>query len=383
MGSAALRETDGQSRLERAGDLAARASSLQPSDPNLRRGLHAGLAIVLVLGVGLALVAALGDFPDVDWRFRPVALALAILAFTLYLVGSAEIWRRLLRALGPDLPPLRAGSIWFASGLGRYVPTALLLPMIRMAMAEREGVPKRVTLATVAYEIALLIAGSVVVSAYFVITLPDLQGVWERYLVLVLPAIALVAIHPRVFHPLADWALTRTGRDPLPVSLPGWRSLEFVALYAAACLLAGLAVYCLAQAIFPVGAGNLPTVVSSYAVANTVSILAFVLPGGLGAREASMAVALAPVMPTAPAIAVAVLSRIVQVALEVVFASAAVVLTRRRDLSGSDAGGTITTQAPQRSARAASSSTPGRTVRSGASRAPAARRASPGSSGPR
>jgi uncharacterized membrane protein YbhN (UPF0104 family) len=330
MGRATARDTASQSRLERAGDLAERASSLQPSDPNLRRGLHAGIAIVLVLGVGLAVVAALGDFPEVDWRFRPAALALAILAFTLYLFGSAEIWRRLLGGLGHELPRLRANSIWFSSGLGRYVPTALLLPMIRMAMAEREGVPKRITLATVAYEFALLVAGSVIVGAYFVITLPDLEGVWERYLVLVLPALALIAIHPRVFHPLADWALTRTGRGTLPVSLPALRSFEFVALYAAACLVAGLGVYCLAQAIFPVGTENLPTVVSAYAVANTVSILAFVLPGGLGAREASMAVALAPVMPTAPAVAVAVLSRMVQVALEVVLAFGTVVLARRQ-----------------------------------------------------
>jgi glycosyltransferase 2 family protein len=321
-----------QGKLARAGDLAARASSLQPSDPNRRRGLHAGIAIVVVLGVGLAVVAGLGDFPDVDWRFRPVALLLAILAFTVYLFGSAEIWRRLLRALGPELPPLRASAVYFASGLGRYVPTALLLPMLRMAMAEREGVPKRITLASVAYELALFFTGSVVVGAYFVITLPDLEGVWQRYLVLVLPAIALTAIHPRVFHPLADWALTRTGRAPLPVSLPGWRSLEFVGLYAAACVVAGFAVYCLAQAIFPVGADNMPTVVSSYAVANTVSILAFVLPGGLGAREAGMAVALHPVMPTAPAVAVAVLARIVQVALEVTLAFGTVVVARRTSI---------------------------------------------------
>src|SRR5919108_1218137 len=192
MGTATVRDKRSQSKLERAGDLAARASSLQPGDPSLRRGLHAGIAIVLVLGVGLAVVAALGDFPDVDWRFRPVALLLAVVAFTAYLLGSAEIWRRLLHALGPDLPPLRANAIWFASGLGRYVPTALLLPMIRMAMAEREGVPKRITLASVVYEVALFFTGSVVVGAYFVITLPDLEGIWERYLVLVLPAIALV-----------------------------------------------------------------------------------------------------------------------------------------------------------------------------------------------
>src|SRR5215207_5770932 len=64
MESGTARDNGPQSKLERARDLAARASSLQPSDPSLRRGLHAGIAIVLVLGVGLAVVAALGDFPD-------------------------------------------------------------------------------------------------------------------------------------------------------------------------------------------------------------------------------------------------------------------------------------------------------------------------------
>lgn len=284
---------------------------------------------MLLLGVALAIVAGVGDFPSVHWRFRPAALVLAVIAFSVYLVGSAEIWRRLLRALGPKLPAVRGEAIWFASGLGRYVPTALLLPMLRMAMAEREGVRKGITLASVAYELALFFTGSVIVAAYFVITLPDLHGAWQRYLVLVLPVVALIAVHPRVFHPLADWALRRAGRDPLPAALPGWRTLEFVGLYALVCLVAGAGVYCLAQAIFPVGTANIPTVVSSYAVANTVSILAFILPGGLGAREVSMAAALAPVMPTAPAVAIAVLSRILQVGLEVVFASGSMMIRRR------------------------------------------------------
>jgi hypothetical protein len=48
--------------------------------------------------------------------------------------------------------------------------------MLRTAMAEREGVPKRITAATVVYELALFTTGSVIVSAYFVITLPDLEG---------------------------------------------------------------------------------------------------------------------------------------------------------------------------------------------------------------
>jgi glycosyltransferase 2 family protein len=321
-------------RLERAGDLAARAGSLSPSDPGLRRGLHAAIGIIVVLSVGLAAVAAVGDFPSVDWRFRPAALLLAVILITLYLLVSSEIWRRLLHALGPKLSPLRAESIWFASGLGRYVPTALLLPMLRMAMAERYGVPKRVTFATIVYEIALFFAGSLVVSAYFVITLPSLQGEWQRFLVLAIPVIAVVALQPRIFHTIADKVLLRLGRQPLPLSLPGPRVLEFLFLYAADTLIAGFGLYFLTQSVYPAGTGDLPTIVGSYAVANTFSILGFILPGGLGAREAGMTVALSPVMPTAPALAVAVLSRVLQLGLEVTLALITPLLARRREAQG-------------------------------------------------
>lgn len=316
-------------RLERAGDIAARASSLEPSDPRVRRGLHLGIAIIVVLSIGLAAFATAGDIPDVDWRFRPVALALAVIGLTVFLLANAEIWRRILRALGPELAPRRSMAIWFTSGLGRYVPTSLLLPVLRAAMSEREGVPKRICLASVAYEMAMFFTAALILAAYFVIDLPDLQDAPGRYLVIGLPLLALIALQPRVFHTLADRVLTRLGRAKLPLSLPGGRVLEFVGLYALTYVIAGLSLYALAQSVYPVGADELVTVVGAFAVGTALSILAFVLPGGLVAREAGIALALSPVMPAAPALAVAVLARIVQMGLEVLLALITPLLAKR------------------------------------------------------
>jgi glycosyltransferase 2 family protein len=316
-------------RLERAGDIAARVGSLEPADPRVRRGLHAGIAIIVVLGIGLAAFTAAGDLPDVDWRFRPFALALALASLTIFLLINAGIWRRLLHALGPELEPRRSRAIWFTSGLGRYVPTSLLLPMLRAAMAEREGAPKRITLASVAYEMSAFLTAALILGAYFVIDLPELQGEPGRYLVLVLPVLALVALHPRVFHTLADRALERLGRAKLPLSLPEGRVLEFVGLYALTYLLAGLSLYALALCVYPVDTGDLVTVIGAFAVGTALSIIAFVLPGGLVAREAGIALALSPVMPAAPAVAVAVLARIVQLGLEVALALITPLLARR------------------------------------------------------
>ncbi len=55
----------------------------------------------------------------------------------------------------------------------------------------------------------------------------------------------------------------------------------------------------------------------AFAVASAFALIGFLVPGGLGVREVAMTLALSPVMPTVPAIAVAVLSRILQIAIEV------------------------------------------------------------------
>jgi len=318
----------GQTRLERVGDLAARAGSLQPADPNLRRGLHIALAAVVALGVGLAIFGSIGELQGIDWRFRPGALAFSIAALALGQIALAEIWRRILLALGPDLEPRQARAIWCTSALGRYVPTSLLLPMLRAAMSQRAGVPKRICLASVVYEVALVLVALSLLAAYFVIDLPGLSGHAGRYAVLALPVLGLVVLQPGIFHPAADWVFERLGRDPLPLSLPGGKMLEFVALYAVTGLLLGLSVYAAAQTVFPVGAGDVVVTVGAYAVGTALGFVAFVLPAGAVAREAGIALALAPVMPAAPAVAIAVLWRILQMAVELVLALVTPLLAR-------------------------------------------------------
>src|SRR5687767_2211410 len=93
-------------RLERAGEVASRVASLSPEDARLRRALHASIGLILLLGVGLALITTLDQIPDLEWRVAPGWLLLALVAFALHVLSVAEIWRRLLAALGPALSPL-------------------------------------------------------------------------------------------------------------------------------------------------------------------------------------------------------------------------------------------------------------------------------------
>jgi hypothetical protein len=315
--------------LERLGDSAAQLSSLRPANALLRRGLWVTLAGFIIACVGLAVAAAVFSLPDFEWRLNAAWLLAAAVAFAALHLSHAALWHGLLLSLNQHIDRRRSRSIWCTSGLARYTPGSVLLPMVRVAMSEPEGIPKRICLASVIYEVALLLTGAVVVGAYAVVSAPDFGGHAIRYVVLVLPVLAIVALHPRVFRRLADAALQRLGREPLPVALPMGRLLGFVALYSATWVLAGFGLYALIHGVHPVEPDDLLIVIGAPAVGYLAAMLAFMLPGGIGARETGLAVVLSATLPVAVAVAAAVALRLLQMVVELACAAFTPLLARR------------------------------------------------------
>jgi hypothetical protein len=167
------------------------------------------------------------------------------------------------------------------------------------------------------------------VGAYFIVTLPDLEGRPLRWLAVAIPVIVLIALDPAVFHRLADATLRRLGRPTLPFSLSRREVLWLTFLFVLSFLVAGVAVYSFAQAIHGVDADDVGTVFGAYSVGFAASVIAFVLPGGLGAREGAMAAALAPALPFTVGLAVAVGVRLLQMAVEVLYAAVTPLVARR------------------------------------------------------
>jgi hypothetical protein len=285
-------------------------------------------AVVTVACVAVAVATQWGKLPDYEWRFAGGWLALSLVIMFAVHVLNGEIWRGLLAELGGRLEPRRARAIWGTTVLARYVPTGALAVVGRAALAGREGVPRAVVIASTVYEVILALAAALLVGAYFVIVLPELAGEPVRWAVLVLAAATLAVAHPAVFERLSAFPLERLGRERLPRVLPTATVVRYLLAYVATLALAGVATYAFARSLHPVDSGDLPAVVSSYAVAFAISLLAVVLPGGLGAREAGMAAALSGALPFVVALAVAVGMRLGSILVEVVYAAAASALAR-------------------------------------------------------
>jgi hypothetical protein len=297
------------------------ASAMRWSNPVVRRAVWSTLVLVTLTAIIAAGLGTWSRLPDFDWRIRPGWLALAAAAFLSLHLAHAGLWRLVVHRIGRPMDARRSRAIWCVSGLARYTPGSLLMPMVRVAMAQPEGVPKRECLASVVYEMALLLTGSAIIGAYAVVNAPEFGGD-VRYLVLVIPLAALLCLHPRVFKRVADIALNRIGKQSLPRALPARSVFTVAALYAATWLLAGAGLYALIQGLHPIQPDDFLVVAAAPAVGYLAAAFAFVLPGGIGAREGGLAIVLDVALPLGVAVAVAVALRLLQLTLELGAAAA-------------------------------------------------------------
>jgi glycosyltransferase 2 family protein len=315
--------------LERAGSTAAAIGDVTPKHPAARFALQWGIA-ALVFGFLIWFVLRQwSKLPDFNWRFSPGWLALSAATVFLFYFLQCEYWRVILSALGEHIPAGPRRSLWAKSILARYVPTNALMVVGRVVMAERYGVPKRVCLASIAYELVLGFGTAVIVGAYFVIKLPSLQDQAARWAILVVVPAVLVVIHPRVFGPVANYALGKLGRERLPKTLPFGRVLQVALLYLLAWAVIGLGLFAFASALQSLDFSDLPYIASAYPVAFCVAVLTFIVPSGLGTRDATLATAMTAVLTGTVATAIAVAFRIFQTVVELLFVAAMVGLGRR------------------------------------------------------
>lgn len=298
--------------------------------PRQRRTMIWAVVAVLVLCfLGLSVVSQLGDVKDFHWHFSPGWLAASLVLLVAFQFLQIALWTGLVRATGGELPLGPSVRIYSISLLTRYVPTQVLMAVTRMTMAAARGVPRSIAAASLAYEIPLAVGSSFALSVAFLIDLPELKDHSWRWLVLLAPVVLLSLLHPRVVDAIESRLSARLKVESGHLTLSVARLVPFVIGYVASFAIAGLGVYAFARSVYPAAHLDL-RVITSYAIGYSAAVLAFFIPGGLGARDGATATALAAVMPSQVAIATAVGIRLAQTLIELGYAATAELVHRRR-----------------------------------------------------
>jgi uncharacterized membrane protein YbhN (UPF0104 family) len=287
-----------------------------------------------VLVVGLAVRAIVANWESlrtqqIEWQIAPGWIAASVLVvFAAYAV-LIEGWRRVVVSMGERLPFRTAARIWFLASLGKYVPGKVWALAGAAILAQRAGVdPSAAVAGALVLQVLALTSGAAVVA----MTVPD---VFQRAGQGAQPLLGAVILLSVLGVLVLTWqrALDRIS-SLLPSSWPKLRAISPVILAAAflanvvAWAAYGVAVVLLARGLLPTANLGLAQAIGVFTCSYIVGFLALFAPGGLGPRESVFLLMLSGSLGLKAAAALALASRLLLTATEVI--PAVSLLLRRR-----------------------------------------------------
>jgi hypothetical protein len=277
--------------------------------PRLRTALRVAFLLTAAVVIVLALRRQGSGVTDAVRRTGVAASVASLAAALVGLFASAMVWRALLTDLGTRLPLRTALHVFFLGQLGKYLPGSVFAVAAQMQLGRSQGVSRsRVGTASLLFMGVLVSAGLLVSAVALPLTSPD--ALRHYFWVLAALPVGLVCLAPPVLTRLVALLLRALRRDPLERAL-SWAGVGSALAWALAMWAAyGVHVLLLLLPQDTSGSANLAALsLGGYALAWTVGFLVLLAPAGAGLRELVLVLALAPVLDSAAATAVAVVSR--------------------------------------------------------------------------
>lgn len=317
--------------LHRVGEFGATVGRGEPRRRGVRLAIRTGVPVLILAALGYVILKQWNSLPNYDWHFSVGWLGVAFVVQLCFFAISAGVWLLVIRLMGEKLGFIDAQSIYAKSLLARYVPGNMLMILTRVLMAERRGVSRKTSLTSVVYELALMLCGAIIISSYFIFTLPFLEHSIFRWPILASVPLTLVFFHPRVFRPVTDWVLQKLGREPMPAVIGFGAVVVLLVLYCFIWSLIAFSSFAFIKAIYPLPLSKLPLVGAAYALSWMFGLATFISPSGLGTRDGAYAAGLHTFAPVPVAAAIAIGSRIFQTIVELIWAGSSIAIERAFD----------------------------------------------------
>lgn len=297
------------------------------------RGRISTVAGILLGALGLAFVVASlwADWSQVLAVIRSARPLWLGAGFALGLVAMGLIglgWWRALRLVGCPRTAREALRWYFVGQLGKYVPGGVWAVVGSAELAVGGGATRARSYGAMVLSLgATYLAGIMAVGVLLPLHPHLMLGIpWTGVLVGIVP-LGILAAHPVVVRKVAAIA-ARVLKRELDLEVPTWgTSLQLTLMHLPAWGAVGLANWCVAN-----GLGieaSLTGITLASILAWVTGFLAVLAPGGLGVREAVFVLAAAP-LSSGLAAAVAVLSRVLFMLVDVLAASLMSLFPSRR-----------------------------------------------------
>jgi hypothetical protein len=291
----------------------------------------------VVVAVGFGVYYVVDERHELHHAFDQIGILAclwALLALLAMQFAALKVYQALLAGLGSPLSLRTSGGILFIGQLGKYVPGSLWPILAQMELGTRAKVPRpRSASASVLAMLVSLVAGLITA----MVTLPFAEHSADYYWVFALLPVVVFCLYPKVLNRLLNKLFAIVKRPGLEQPVTGRMLTRALAWAFTAWLFNGLQLFLLADHFgAPVGR-TLLLAVGGYAFAWCVGFVAVFDPAGAGVREALIVAALSPVIGPGPALACALISRVLNTISDLVCAGTAALAWRhQRRTEGKD-----------------------------------------------
>jgi uncharacterized membrane protein YbhN (UPF0104 family) len=255
----------------------------------------------------------------------PLTVALALISVLLGALMSMQVWRALLASLGSPLPVPGTARILFLGQLGKYLPGSVWPVLAQMELGKTYRVPRhRSASASVLVMLLSLLTGLLTA----LVMLP-FTGTSSYLWAFAVTPILLACLHPRVLNKLMSRLLGLARQPPLEHPLSGRTLAVALGWSFAVWICNGVQIWLLTIRLgAPIGS-SLLLAIGGYAFAWSVGFIVVFAPAGVGPREVMLVTTLSPVLGAGGATAVALVSRALTIAGDLLTAVAAGAWRRR------------------------------------------------------
>jgi uncharacterized membrane protein YbhN (UPF0104 family) len=283
------------------------------------RAFRLGFVAVAVALGGYAIAAQWGQVSRSIDRMGLLTVALALISVLLGLLMSMQAWRALLAGLGSPLPVPGAARIVFLGQLGKYLPGSVWPVLAQMELGTTHRVPRhRSASASVLFMLVALLTGLLTALVMLPFTRTS-SYLWA----LAITPVLLACLHPRVLNKLISRLLRLARQPPLEHPLSGRTLAVALSWWFAAWICFGVQIWLLTIRLgAPIGS-SLLLATGAYAFAWSVGFIVVFVPAGVGLRDVLLVTTLSPVVGVAGATAVALLSRALTTAGDLLTAASA------------------------------------------------------------
>ena len=255
------------------------------------------------------------------WEVKPAYIILVLLFHSVSLGATFIVWHLMVYRLSGFHYLRLSLRFYYTTTLAKRIPTSIPYIGSRLVVYNQVDVSSAIIMNCIVLELVLIgIAGLIAFTLFLPFYSYVPTGIAPLLILTAAIFLGVLFLRPRIFITFTNWVLVKLKKAELVVELSRQDIFVWIALYILPWIFAGLSFYCAPLAFSNYDGLDLITAIEISTLSTLISLLNFVLPGGLSLKEITSSSLLSPWIPLSAAIIISFGYRLLHTINEIIWA---------------------------------------------------------------